>query len=75
MVPLGTNTAASLPSTSRHLFLETSHRRVLAPHIVTDLGARHGGAHALVGNGQRVTAKIDGVPAPTLLSLWFTGAS
>src|ERR1019366_887778 len=44
-----------------HLVLETSHRRVLTPDIVTDLGVRHRSAHPRVGNGPRVTAEVAGV--------------
>ena len=44
-----------------HLILETSHRRILAPHVVTNLGARHRRSHSRIGNGQRVTPEIDEV--------------
>ena len=39
--------------------LELEHRRILAPLLVADLGARHRGAHALRRSRRCVGAKID----------------
>ena len=57
--PARNEDAGLLAEAQRHLLLEPVDRRILAPHIVTNLGAGHRRAHPLVGNGQRVTPKVD----------------
>jgi hypothetical protein len=48
-----------LPQAARNVLLEAAHGRVLTPHVIADLRARHRGAHPLIGEGQRVTSEID----------------